>query len=682
MAKIITIIGVRDGVGATTLAVNLACALQVRGNTLLVNLSHYHDLALALGQNGNIRSIGEVEGFLKRSNTSMVSGMLRVPQKKISLIENTEGLASGVQAFCLSELSKMYDNMVIDAGSNFSASLVDAVKMSSSAVLVSSSDINVLCQAENVVKKISRSFYPLGALKLVCNDWDESSLIPRSCVAERVGINCDLFLNRSAVVKMTSRCGRPIIMDSPHNDYSLGVNSLADSFLNGPDIGGEFVHVDWDSMIEERTVFKGTPATTNNRDVKCSDSILPPEACGVKKEILEKLLDAMDIKDLRESPAARDGKSLYAKAETVVLEMINGLDENKLTGIDRKLLVKEVLDEALGLGPLEGLIADDGISEIMVNSKDRIYVERAGKIFETSCRFTSDRELMRVIERIVAPIGRRIDESSPMVDARLIDGSRVNIVIPPLALKGPSITIRKFSQRALEIKDLIDRGTLTESMANFLKGCVKGRLNIIVSGGTGSGKTTLLNVLSSFIPEDERIVTIEDAAELQLSQEHVVKLESRPPNIEGKGAVTIRDLVKNALRMRPDRIVVGECRGGEALDMLQAMNTGHDGSLTTIHSNSPRDSMSRLETLVMFAGIELPAKAIREQVSSAIDLVVQLSRQPDGSRKIVQITEVSGMEGDKITMQDLFIYGRNSEFISTGFRPRFLEDLKAKGVEL
>jgi pilus assembly protein CpaF len=369
------------------------------------------------------------------------------------------------------------------------------------------------------------------------------------------------------------------------------------------------------------------------------------------------------------------------------------LDRTPLTREERQQIVREISDDILGYGPLEPLLREDSVTEVMVNAFDRIYVERAGKIEKSETRFVDNAHLMRIIDKIVSQVGRRVDESSPMVDARLPDGSRVNAIIPPLALKGPTLTIRKFSRDPYKMDDLVGFGSITSKAAQFLAACVKGKLNILISGGTGTGKTTTLNAMSAFVPDDERIVTIEDAAELQLQQEHVITLESRPPNIEGQGEIRIRELVRNALRMRPDRIIVGEVRGPETLDMLQAMNTGHEGSLTTIHANNPRDALSRMETLVMTAGVELPHRAIREQIASAFDLLVQIQRLVDGSRRVTHITEVLGMESDVVTLQDIFIakppdeenaahFRLLSPLACTGLKPHFLDKLAANGVHL
>jgi pilus assembly protein CpaF len=407
----------------------------------------------------------------------------------------------------------------------------------------------------------------------------------------------------------------------------------------------------------------------------------------LKMKIQNKVIQELDI----------DFNEKSDKNETLKEEINYIIDKNieeeslNITNNQKVKIKEELLNEIIGFGPITSLLQDNSITEIMVNGPSHVYIEQNGKLVLTDAKFKDNNHVLHVIKKIVEPIGRRIDESSPMVDARLPNGSRVNAIISPLAIDGPSITIRKFAEDPFKVDDLINFGTFNSKMAELLKNCVEGRLNVVVSGGTGSGKTTTLNVLSSFIPDEERIVTIEDAAELQLSQTHVVRLETRPANIEGKGEITIRDLVKNSLRMRPDRIIVGEVRSGETLDMLQAMNTGHDGSLTTGHANSPRDMLSRLETMVLMSGMNLPIKAIRDQISSAIDVIIQQSRLMDGSRKITHITEVQGMEGEVIILQDIFKFNQKGldnkgkvkgDFEFTGIMPKFIEHLKETGINI
>jgi pilus assembly protein CpaF len=406
----------------------------------------------------------------------------------------------------------------------------------------------------------------------------------------------------------------------------------------------------------------------------------------VKSRLHRVLINRMDLSKLSTLTPEQVNAEVSRLAESVLTQ-----EAMPLSSADRERLVSEVQHELFGLGPLEPLLADPTISDILVNSYNTIYIEKRGKLELTRVTFKDDEHLMRVIERIVSSVGRRIDESSPMVDARLQDGSRVNAIIPPLSIDGPVLSIRRFGAEPLRMSALIENKALTKDIAEMLEMCVKARLNVLISGGTGAGKTTLLNALSAYIPEDERIVTIEDSAELQLQQPHVVRLETRPPNIEGRGEVTQRDLVRNSLRMRPNRIVIGEVRGGETIDMLQAMNTGHDGSLTTVHANTPRDALSRLETMIQMVGMNMSERAMRQQVASAIDLVLQVARLSDGSRRVTSISEITGMEGDTITMQEIFQYERTGvgpqgqvigRFRPTGIRPRFAEKLKACGVQL
>ena len=429
--------------------------------------------------------------------------------------------------------------------------------------------------------------------------------------------------------------------------------------------------------------FGDQQAPDNN--LSAAELVTSSQVDELTQEVLNEIIDKIQVMPDKED---QEQRMLVSKLIQEQLRISLNRSRQHLSAADKQRIHDQVMDEVFGYGPINKLLEDPDVTEVMVNGADQVFVEIGGKLQVTQVKFRDDRHVYHTIDKIIAPLGRRVDESSPLVDARLPDGSRVNIIIPPLALTGPTITIRKFATDPFTLDDLITFGTLSLEMASFLKSCVRGRLNIIISGGTGSGKTTFLNVLSGFIPHDERIVTIEDAAELQLQQEHVVSLESRPANIEGKGQITIRQLVVNSLRMRPDRIIVGEVRSDETMDMLQALNTGHDGSITTIHANSPRDSLARMETLVHMSGIELPSRAIREQISSAIQLVIQIARFPDGSRKVSKVSEVTGMEGETIAMQDIYLFQQEGfdlknrvvgRHTATGVVPTFLDRLKSYG---
>jgi pilus assembly protein CpaF len=520
------------------------------------------------------------------------------------------------------------------------------------------------------------------------------------------------------VYMIGSDASNRIVLDDGSVEEAHAVLTLMEDESYIEDLMGAGVFVAGDRVLTRRRVYRGAPIQLGNYTIlfgteqeieleNKSEAMAEPAALpavpepfkpksisqkitasqAVKQQIHSELVERLDLKRLSMSKLQQG--ELQTKIQATLKEIISEIQSRLPAGLDPVRLAKEIFDESVGLGPLEDLLADDTITEIMVNGPSQVYVERAGKLILTDSSFINDTSVLSVIERIVSPIGRRIDESQPYVDARLADGSRVNAIIHPLSLIGPCITIRKFSKDPFKVQDLINFGTLTKNVAEFLRICVMLKKNIIVSGGTGSGKTTLLNVLSSYLPDDERILTIEDAAELRLTQDHIIRLEARPANIEGRGAVTIRDLVKNALRMRPDRIVVGECRGSEALDMLQAMNTGHEGSLTTIHANTPRDALARLETMVLMAGMELPVKAIREQVGSAVHMICQISRFSDGTRKVSKITEVSGMEGDRLTLQDIFEFKQTGiddngkvlgETLPTGAVPTFIEEIAVRGI--
>jgi septum site-determining protein MinD len=576
-----------------------------------------------------------------------------------------------VQTFALAAAA--FDVVVVDMAAGVGPLTPVILERTDQVCVVAEALAGSLVRGRHCVDYLRSLQIPSDAILFCLNRVTERSGIRTDQVERLLGLPVTIELPEDPEAVQTAAAkGAPLLLAAPRHAIARAIDRLGrvvatQSLRNLGDrfaLAGEVVEQGVDVEI---------------RDLKLRIHRRLIEEIDLRKADLAYLRDPVKLQELRTRAEAKIAKLLDEEGGGVRSRDV------------RRRLVREVLDEALGLGPLEDLLRDGTVTEIMVNRHDQIYVERKGRLELTDARFVTVEQLRGVIERIVAPLGRRIDEKVPMVDARLTDGSRVNAIIPPLALRGPCLTIRKFSKKLLGAGDLIGFGSLTDQMSTFLGAAVKARMNIVISGGTGSGKTTLLNVLSSFIPAEERIVTIEDAAELALPQDHVVSLESRPPNIEGEGAITIRDLVRNALRMRPDRIVVGECRGGETLDMLQAMNTGHDGSLTTVHANSPRDALRRIETLAMMSGLDLPSKVIRDQIASAVDLVVQQSRLQDGSRRITHITEVTGMEGDAFTLGDVFVFRQTGvapdgkvygQFVPTGYVPAFVETLAHRGIKV
>ena len=703
--RIISVFGTKGGVGKTLIATNLAVSLaQFARSVALIDLDLQFggDVAKMLNLQARqtifslIPQLPRLDktGSLKEVMTHHSSGVdilpavakpKEVPQITPTRLEVVLGL-----------LKSDYEFIIIDAGSFFSDTLIYLFDNSNLILLVATPDVLSVYQTEWSIDTMESLHFPLNMVKLVLNRaesrggvrWEDVRSALRCDVIAHLpsdGRTCGLAVNR----------GVPFVTDSPRSKVTEMIRKLAQDLLSREDIYIE--------KLERPRVTEEAPRAGQfwEQYGMTAPLIAAPEEerdeiILLKQAVHKRLISELDLKRLDVVAVSRNpdkAKQLREKSEKVISNILAEKAAGLISSYEvRKELVKEIADEALGLGPLEDLLRDPEVTEVMVNNKDQVYVERHGKIELTGKKFISNEQVRAVIERIVAPLGRRIDESVPMVDARLPDGSRVNAIIPPLSLKGPTLTIRKFSRERYTIDELINFGTLTGDMAGFLKACVLLRKNMVISGGTGSGKTTVLNALSQFISDKERIVTIEDAAELKLKQAHWISLESRMPNIEGKGEIAIRDLFRNSLRMRPDRIVIGECRGNETPDMLQAMNTGHDGSLTTIHANSTHHVLARLDTMVLMSGVELPMRAIREQIGGAIHIIVHTARLSDGSRKMMGITQVIGLkEGtSEIEMKDIFVFKQTGiskdskvlgEFKTTGFIPTFLEDMRVKGIE-
>jgi len=701
---IVSVVGGKGGVGKSLVSTNLAFSflLDTRQPTILVDADpdSYDDIGLMLGLRPTRSVIDSVKisgkiapQLLREMAVKHQAGLAYLPMVINSADYAT--IESKDIDRIIDPMLASYNYIVVDCGNRFTEQNLTFLKHSTIILVVTNPDVLVLKHTKKMVETLQSMLFSLDTIKAIINRYDPSSPITPQIVQANIGIQILGAVHEdSETCNVSISKGKPALISAPKSivarniyqiERAMQERGILDNLyaVNKPKL--DFGKKDADgkpiSSAQRPTGVKGRRGFVSDRT-------------RLKRRVHKSLVENMDLKkmDMESKDDPNKFTILYEKTKKAVLGILENEDLTFLTSRDERAnLIKEILDEALALGPLEGLLADDKVSEVMVNGPDVIYIERSGKITLSDYSFSSSQQLMGVVERIMAPIGRRIDEKSPYTDARLLDGSRVHAIIPPLALDGPTLTIRKFKKEKLKLNDLVNYGSITEEIGDFLKACIHARLNILISGGTGSGKTTLLNVMSSMIPEEERIITVEDSAELQLQQDHVVRLETRPKNIEGEGEVSIRDLVKCTLRMRPDRIIVGECRSGEALDMLQAMNTGHDGSLTTIHSNTPDDAIRRLETLVMMAGMDLPAKAIREQIASAVNLVIQQSRLGDGSRKVTYISEIDGIRGDQVVINHIFLYKQTGvdannkvvgKFIATGHIPKFVEGLERKGIEI
>jgi septum site-determining protein MinD len=709
MGHIIAVVGGKGGVGKSVFAANLAIAYQMnfKQRSLIMDLDFQ-----SLGDQNIILGLNTPKTVIDLSKAqvttwepkAMAPFMVNSPQgfsfigapREAALARDLD--LDGLGKF-LKAATSVFPWIIIDCGNGTDPQALKAMEQATLIYVVTTPDVIVVNQTRRILAKVQELLFPPEMIQVVVNRFSPNNVINPQMIQKN--LNKAPFF---AIPEDTATCesslakSQPFTLANPGAAISRAYSDLVRRMdqtkmldqlakLNKPTGVSQKAQAAAVAIVEAPVSGDGGPMARSKA------APLDPWT-AMKLRIHKAIIDVVDMKKMNADVSDPKQKEvLKEKTQKAILDVLGKEDTATLcpTRELRAQMVKEVLDEALGLGPLEDLLSDDTVTEIMVNARDQIYVEQGGKPGLSKVTFSSEQQMYIVIERIVTPLGRRVDEKTPYVDARLADGSRVHIIIPPLALRGPTITIRKFPKKRITSQDLVKFGSMTTEIADFLRACVEAKLNIVVSGGTGSGKTTLLNVLSNFIPANERIITVEDAAELQLGQDHLVRLETRPKNIEGNGEVAIRDLIKCCLRMRPDRIVVGECRGGEALDMLQAMNTGHSGSLTTVHANNPRECIGRLETLVMMAGMGLPLKAIRETIASAVNLIIQQSRLTDGSRKVTYVSEVIGMQGETVTIQDIFIYKQEGidknrkiigRFVPTGFIPKFVEEMEAKGMKI
>ncbi len=693
---IITIIGGKGGAGKSQVAANLAFAYaaELRAKVLLMDFDQKacgdQNIITGLKSKKNLKELAEFNGAIDPRSIQLFTAehkagvsFIGMPTEPLLANQiNEEGLGKALKA-----VVNIYPVTIIDGGSELSPLTLKALEFSTLIFIVASPDLLAVNQCKRMYSDLITLLFPKDMIQILVNQAVNGHPVSPDVIGKQIGKpvfhaiprddgNCTAALSRST----------PVFIGAKNAPFSNGVIDCARKLIQ------KNVLKTLEKLTKPQNASMPSASGSSGSSSSSAEDKKADQWTNLKARIHKGLVEEMDLSKQSDNDP-KQKIILTEQTKKLVVELLSKEDTKGIlaTREDMNRIVKEILDEALGLGPLESMLANKAISEIMVVGPKKIYYEESGRVKKSEITFTNDAQVRQVIERIVAPVGRRIDEKTPYVDARLPDGSRVHAIIPPCAIDGCCITIRKFPEKRLDYKDLVKYGSMTEEMADFMRISVEAHRNLVVSGGTGSGKTTLVNVLGAFIQSDERIITCEDSAELNFPQDHVVRLETRPPSLDGGGEIDIRCLVKQTLRMRPTRIVVGECRGGETLDMLQAMNTGHDGSMTTVHSNSPRDAVSRLETLVQYAGAGLPQKAIKEMIASAVHMIVQQSRMDDKSRKVTYITEIGGMQGDVITLQDIFIYKQENmgkdgkligKFQATGFIPKFIENLEKKGYKV